>query len=877
MIELQNVTKIYNPNRKKHTVALKDVSFALPDKGFVFVVGKSGCGKSTLLNMMGGCDRITSGEIVVDGNKFSQFGESDFDNFRNDYVGFIFQDYCLLDGLTVQQNVALALQLGGVDDEQQVQQALCKVEMEQYADRYPTELSGGQKQRIAIARTLVKQPKLILADEPTGNLDAKSSAIVLQLLKEMSQQMLVVIVSHNAQDAERYADRIIELSDGRILGDYSRNAAVQDIVFADDEIVIQRGTVFTDEQLQQINAARTAKDGAVCKIRQVDTRFLPTTSTIAQPEQRRLQNHNLTGSGKHLLFAMFAKKRIISMVFTSLIVVFIIAVMGVCQFFTQFSADEEIARIVAQSEEDKTFILQKGHKTSAINTTLITSPFTDVTDADIEAFRSTGYDGGIYPLYNISLMTHTRGSNLIWSIEGYSMPGDQDNYANFYCGSGLGVLVTNEQFLTNIYGKEDGKLKLLSGTLETAGPKIIFTDYLADSILSYEPTYRAGGSDPYATLTNGAMHLGHFRVAGVIDTGYKQRYADLIEKFTNGTFSVKNDADSYEKLLKELNSTLNIGYSFNPDFYQEYASDEECPRSVYYGTMEIRCGEHVVTNNSYSYRDDALAPDEILINRAVYAELMGISESETDESKAIGTKLTLSRYRFVRGENDLPDYTLEVTIAGFRENVNGVGGFDCSPEIYRQLKKFGNAPYALYFDNLSKAVELYDKGTELDYVVKNPLVSALYTVSRSALVFTDVFQFIGIVLLALAALMLAGFGAGSIRKNMYEIAVIRALGGKTKDLTRMFLLQMIFVSIVVCVLSVGAMAAGAGLCNSMLADGFVKLANNVFMRQLNVITFHWQTALIDAAAVLVLTAVAAIVPLLVMRRAKPREIIRAKE
>ncbi len=874
MIEVKNITKIYGRG-KKRVVALDNVSFVLPDSGMIFVVGKSGCGKSTMLNMIGGCDKLTAGDIVMDGNKFSAFGERDYDNFRNDYVGFVFQDYCLLEGLSVRQNVELALQLKGEQDGSAVDDALAKVGLADCADRRPDELSGGQKQRVAIARTLVKKPKLILADEPTGNLDEKSSAIILDILKELSATALVVIVSHNRPDAERYADRIIELSDGHIVGDMSRNQAAADISFDGQDIVIQKGTVFSDEQLDQVN--KRISVGGV-RLKQADVKFLPTVAPpITDKSGNGFEPHTLSFSGRKTLFAMFAKKRIISMVFTSLIVVFIIAVMGVCQFFTQFSADEEIARIVAQSEEDKTFILQKGHKTSAINTTLITSPFTDVTDADIEAFRSTGYDGGIYPLYNISLMTHTRGSNLIWSIEGYSMPGDQDNYANFYCGSGLGVLVTNEQFLTNIYGKEDGKLKLLSGTLETAGPKIIFTDYLADSILSYEPTYRAGGSDPYATLTNGAMHLGHFRVAGVIDTGYKQRYADLIEKFTNGTFSVKNDADSYEKLLKELNSTLNIGYSFNPDFYQEYASDEECPRSVYYGTMEIRCGEHVVTNNSYSYRDDALAPDEILINRAVYAELMGISESETDESKAIGTKLTLSRYRFVRGENDLPDYTLEVTIAGFRENVNGVGGFDCSPEIYRQLKKFGNAPYALYFDNLSKAVELYDKGTELDYVVKNPLVSALYTVSRSALVFTDVFQFIGIVLLALAALMLAGFGAGSIRKNMYEIAVIRALGGKTKDLTRMFLLQMIFVSIVVCVLSVGAMAAGAGLCNSMLADGFVKLANNVFMRQLNVITFHWQTALIDAAAVLVLTAVAAVVPFVIMRRAKPREIIRAKE
>ena len=742
MIELQNVTKIYYGKRKKQTIALDGVSFTLPDKGFVFIVGKSGCGKSTLLNMMGGCDKLSGGDVVIDGNKFSQFKESDFDNFRNDYVGFIFQDYCLLERLTVRQNVALALQLQGDDDGSAADEALEQVDMAEYASRMPDELSGGQKQRVAIARTLAKRPKLVLADEPTGNLDAKSTQTVLQLLKKLSENTLVVIVSHNRADAEQYADRIIELSYGKVISDVSRNPDCSEISFGEKEIVIQQGVVFNDEQLAQIN-----RQQGKATIRQENRRFLPTVAAEnahAAPAER-IKHKPLSRCGWRTLFAMLAKKRAVSIALTVLSVVFIIAVLGVCQFFTQFSANEEISRLVAQSDGNKTFILQKAHRISEINTTPVTDELTYIPDSDIEAFRSTGYQGEIYPLYNVSLMSHTGGSNLIWDIEAYHMPKDEANYANFYCGSGLGVLVTNEDFLSKLYGDEEGKLRVLSGSLQTEGAAVLLTDYIADSILAYDPTFRTAGDDPYATITNGGMHLAHFRAAGVIYTGYKERYAQLIEKIQNKTFSVKTNGEEYAKLLEELNSTLNIGYSFNPDFYQAYADDEDCPRSVYYGTMEITYGDRKVVNKSYSYRNFDLEPDEIRLARSVYAQLMGIDVNDVNDEEAVGKKITLSRYNYIRNENDAPDYTVEVTVAGLLDDIDGVGGFNCSPELYRLLKQYGNAPYALYFDDMSKVTEVYDMGEELTYVVKNPLVTALYTVSKSTLVFTDIFVFIAIV------------------------------------------------------------------------------------------------------------------------------------
>ena len=220
MIEIKNLTKIYKTKKRIECKALNNINLVLPEKGFVFIVGKSGSGKSTLLNMISGVDSFTSGEIIAAGNKFSKMSRKQFDKYLSSYIGFIFQDYRLIDGLTIKQNIELALDISGKKED--VSSYLEKVDLAGYENKYPTELSGGEKQRVAIVRALIKNPQVVLADEPTGNLDFQSSKKILDLLKEISKTKLVVIVSHNLQDANNYSDRIIELSDGKVINDKSR-------------------------------------------------------------------------------------------------------------------------------------------------------------------------------------------------------------------------------------------------------------------------------------------------------------------------------------------------------------------------------------------------------------------------------------------------------------------------------------------------------------------------------------------------------------------------------------------------------------------------------------------------------------------------------
>lgn len=223
MLELRNLFKKYSTKNGQDVVAINDVSLTFEEKGMVFLLGKSGSGKSTMLNLIGGLDSIDSGEIIIKGKNCKDFTTADFDSYRNTFIGFIFQDYNLLEEFTLEDNIALAFNLQGKkDNHDKISEILKLVDLEGMENRKPNTLSGGQKQRIAIARALVKNPEIIMADEPTGALDSKTGKQIFDILKKLSKEKLVIVVSHDRDFAERYADRIIELKDGRVISDNSR-------------------------------------------------------------------------------------------------------------------------------------------------------------------------------------------------------------------------------------------------------------------------------------------------------------------------------------------------------------------------------------------------------------------------------------------------------------------------------------------------------------------------------------------------------------------------------------------------------------------------------------------------------------------------------
>lgn len=221
MLKLENIKKDYiTGDTTVH--ALKGVSVEFRKSEFVSILGQSGCGKTTLLNIIGGLDRYTSGELYIGGRATSDFRDRDWDNYRNHSVGFIFQSYNLIPHQSVLSNVELALTLTGVpraERRRRAAEALEKVGLADQLNKKPNEMSGGQMQRVAIARALVNDPEILLADEPTGALDSETSVQIMELLKEISKDRLVIMVTHNPELAKRYSTRIIRLLDGNITDD----------------------------------------------------------------------------------------------------------------------------------------------------------------------------------------------------------------------------------------------------------------------------------------------------------------------------------------------------------------------------------------------------------------------------------------------------------------------------------------------------------------------------------------------------------------------------------------------------------------------------------------------------------------------------------
>ncbi len=243
MLRLSGLTKIYKAGDTE-IKALKSVDLSFRPHEFVSILGPSGCGKTTMLNIIGGLDKYTSGDLFIDGISTKKYGDHDWDVYRNHRIGFVFQSYNLIPHQTILGNVELALTIGGISKQERVEKAKKTLDRVGLAGQYnkkPNQLSGGQCQRVAIARALVNDPEILLADEPTGALDTATSYQIMDLIKEISQERLIIMVTHNPELAQAYSSRIVNILDGEIIGDSNPYSA------EDEQKEYQPDITFDDE------------------------------------------------------------------------------------------------------------------------------------------------------------------------------------------------------------------------------------------------------------------------------------------------------------------------------------------------------------------------------------------------------------------------------------------------------------------------------------------------------------------------------------------------------------------------------------------------------------------------------------------------------
>ncbi|MEZ0180436.1 ABC transporter ATP-binding protein, partial ['Camptotheca acuminata' phytoplasma] len=286
MFNIINLNKSYTSKLGYRTDILKDISFQLPNTGIVFILGKSGSGKTTLLNLLGGMDDFERGDIQIYNNSFLNFKNNDYDNYRNSMVGFVFQDFNLISDLTVGQNIALSLELQGTrTNPSLINEILTSVDLECFETRKINELSGSQQQRVAIARAFIKKTDVVFCDEPTGNLDSETTEVIFNFLKKMSQEKLIVVITHDKKNAFKFGDRVIEVKDGQIVADLSRNAELQATNKTNNKLKYDlKGQVLTEEMLKSISQKMESDSNSYQKF------FIPTSGTPEKIETIPLNN-----------------------------------------------------------------------------------------------------------------------------------------------------------------------------------------------------------------------------------------------------------------------------------------------------------------------------------------------------------------------------------------------------------------------------------------------------------------------------------------------------------------------------------------------------------------------------------------------------------
>lgn len=872
MIRVENLKKVYNAKKDKPCTALRGVSFTLPERGMVFVVGKSGSGKSTLLKLLGGLDSVTEGDVIVGGKRFSEFTEADYDDYRNNYVGFVFQDFCLIESMTVFENAKLSLDLCGGGSPDAVSEALRVVDLSDLAGRYPKELSGGQQQRVALARALVKKQSLILADEPTGNLDQRTAKQVLDYLKELSSERLVVIVSHNADDADKYADRIIELADGLVVRDVSRSAEAGDSVIVGNKINIPTKRRLTKEELVRINEAVKTGDVVISQDPD-DFKTTDQPSTEGEDEYRSSESKILFRDQLRISRILFKGNRIHAAI-TVLAVSVLLILLSLCRVFVSFDGKALIHDSVT-SDTSYSFSLYKGYRTKENPTVVETDALVEITDADLERFYDEGYEGKIYKLYNVTLALLHNDWNTLEEGEHISYSDAKSPYINLASG----VLECDKEFLDGIYGEGDGGITVLAGDLNEATPRaVIITDYFADSILKYIPTLKT-----YDDIINEvAIGYTKFDVKAIVKTGYTERYASLITEFERIS-KLKEGRDEELELLKknekfiefydEVKDYLSLGYYFGTGYKAEDVAYVQSRTGTSFDNLYITVNGQKVKGRQWSYApSEELGENEIHISLWTYNDIFGTRYNSEEIALYFQPfTVTLSDYPYHTAEGE-PVYEKTFTVTGI-----SYGPVLFSYKNYLELYENHLYAYGVYFDNTESAATVFVNMENCDFFLGDEYYKTIYTIMDIVSIFNDFFLLLYVGLVAVSALILVSFARRSIKRRMYEIGILRALGCKNKTVAGIFMLNMALVSFIIAFISIVSVRVLDPLLNTTLIENLSVMLDIALIKDLRILQFDILSAAVDVLTILVLGFLSAFGVFLSCRKIKPISIIQNGE
>lgn len=848
LITLNSITKKYST-----TVALNGITLDFPKTGMIFIKGKSGCGKTTLLNLLGGLDDPTEGTIIFDGKHTTSFSQREWDDYRNRFIGFVFQDYNLLDGMTVEENIEFALNIqdelqSAEDKKRRVQEMLHFVGLQDFEMRKVTELSGGQKQRVAIARAIAKQSKVILADEPTGNLDTESSKLVHSLLKKVSTRRLVIIVTHDIVSAMEYGDRIITISDGKITEDLELDNANSSqhrysITVTDESDAI----AFSLKSEPREKAKDLLSTWLISQKKNHKYSFdIQEEQPEAFPEQEVHAASAVDINAKELSFlqrfgiagANLAPKKV-RLVFTTIMFSLTIFLLLIISFVLTYDRTETIGRYLTDQNANEVYLVER-------------KSYENLFFEEQENYISKGekyYNklSDLFPELEIIPRLQVDLMMLAESAEDIKIASEV-------------TLIITDQY--DILQRE-----LVSGRYPTNENEIVITDYVAKYLLTDEEILNK---------TISIDNQGSFQVVGIIGTDCVEKQIAL--KVNRNTLNEFEQSDlqniyqvaitgtGYYDLKKSTQSSIQLSKS---DFFISDMESRYLQSVLNFGSQNL-ITENLLFGRMPQSEDEVLISSEMALREQIEGDDLG------------------QRFMFIDiyASGYCDTYSDTINLYGyFRDGVSVVGVYDSGSlstqylpdvliddEIYQDIME-KNLRYYDYRDYMlitggSDAIALTKCVDANGLLFQEPAISKIYQFQQILDSLSSIVVIFFIVVILITFLMLNTYISNNIKVNAKKIGVLKALGITTGQISTIFLIETIIISVV------------SYLISSTLTVMFIRFVNTRFIDQIpghefEYLYWNWGMAVFVAILSVGLSMCSAVLPIVKLAGKKPVEIIRS--
>ncbi|MBE6811156.1 MAG: ABC transporter ATP-binding protein/permease [Ruminococcaceae bacterium] len=844
MLEIKNLSKTYKPKKGVPVTALKNINLKLSDTGMIFLLGKSGSGKSTLLNLLGGLDRYDGGEIIINGVSSKDFKQSHFDSYRNTYVGFIFQEYNILNEFNVGENIAIALELQGQRaTDERINYILNQVDLDGYGNRKPNELSGGQKQRVAIARALVKNPEIIMADEPTGALDSNTGKQVLDTLKKLSLEKLIIVVSHDRDFAENYADRIIELADGEVINDItvdkksSTDDSKENLEFNENTITINNGYHLSENDLDRINRYIDSIKNDSLKITIKEQKINTFSATdegkiIADKSKSfRLIKSKLPLRNAFRMGAGGLKYKKFRLVITVLLSCVAFGLFGLADTLAAYNHIKVCTNSIYDSNIDYAAVVksrQYGERWYDYNNRLSQDDL-----IQIKSDTGVSLNGVFVP----------RGSDLSFSLnvnpDIKTSESEHEIFQTYFSGY---TEITDKKLKNFGYSLVAGRLP------DGSKNEIAISDYIFEVFKKTQYTDGTLGKDSkgndvviyedikqYDDLLNRLITINNtkYTVVGIVDTKFDlSRYESLIEKkdYQSSAQQIIDYAlinEFYAHKDNSLVSMIMVGSGFVEKIvkaepvifdinkgYLWFHGDEFNIDPSYLTTLdEIDLSDVVwISDSKKALNDKEIIVFESCVDfwnseNAVYTD-----NGQIDYAKTLGrnNKTTISKNMF----EDEKFFDEEgYTVVGVLPNNEKYSKFDRTAIVSEALlKEFVSDDDGIYTsaigvmpkqkDSIKTLVSFcYNNDDDIRFPLQNAATFELDMISEELKEFAKIFMYIGLGFALFAAVMMANFIGTSISYKKQEIGILRAIGSRSNDVFRIFFSESFIIAIINFILS----------------------------------------------------------------------------